>query len=373
LVAALLDQGAGPLDANAFKARQDDTAVRFGFGAAVDRFGGSVRMLAERRVESIELLRLALAEPRFDAEAVERARRQTIVGLRRAEQSPGSVAGRVLATAVFGAHPYGRPASGTLESVAAITAEDLRALAKSQFTRAGLTVAVVGDTTAAEIGPLLDRVFGALPAGGAPVDIPAWTPGAPKPGGRLIVVERDVPQSVVLLATPAIRRDDPDWYAAMLMNHVLGGAGFAGRLMTEVREKRGLAYGASSRLTPYKRAGLFSASVATGNARVAESLAIVREQIALMAKDGVSDAELADAKTYLDGSLAVTLDSTGAIANLLHGMRVDGLAPDHLTRRKALIDAVTKDAVKRVAARILREDLSVTVVVGKPQGVTATE
>jgi zinc protease len=143
--------------------------------------------------------------------------------------------------------------------------------------------------------------------------------------------------------------------------------------MNEVREKRGLAYGAYSRLSTYRQAGLLTASAGTANERVAQTIQIMREQLALMARDGISEGELADAKAYLNGSLALTLDSTSSIAGLLHSMQVDGLPPDHLLRRKALIDRVTLDDVKRIAGRILREDAAVTVVVGKPQGVTATE
>jgi zinc protease len=373
LMAALLDQGAGTYDAAGFKSRQDDLAARLGFSVSVDRFTGTVRMLRAYRDDSIALLRLALREPRFDGDAVQRARRQFVSGLRSKEQSPNAVAGRTLSRAMFGEHAYGRPADGTIGGIEAVTLEDLRAQARGQFARDRLRLAVVGDLTAAEAIELVDRAFGDLPASTGPAVVPPWSPGAERPGGRTLVVERDVPQSVVMIALPGIKRDDPDWYPAMIMNHVLGGGGFAGRLMNEVREKRGLAYGAYSRLSTYRGAGLLSASAATANERVAQTLQIMREQLALMAKDGVSDAELADAKAYLNGSLALAMDSTGAIAGLLHSMLIDGLTPEHLVRRKQLIDKVTREDVLRLARRLLREDAAVTVVVGKPQGVTATE
>jgi zinc protease len=370
ITASLLDQGAGPYDAAQFKARQEDIAVRLQFGMSLDRFGGSVRMLRVYRDESVDLLRLALTEPRFDADAVQRLQHQFVSGLKQAEQSPNSVANRTLMKAMFGQHPYARPTDGTIAGIEAVTVDDLRMQARRQFARDRLKLAVVGDVTPEEAMALVDRAFGQLPATTGPGEAPAWTPGPGHPGGRTIVVERPVPQSVVLIGMPGIKRDDPDWYAGMLMNHVLGGGGFSGRLMNEVREKRGLAYGAYSRLAPYRQAGILVASAGTANERVAETIKIMREQLALMAREGITEAELADAKTYLNGSLALSLDSTGSIAGLLH---TDGLGPEHLTRRKALIDRVTLDDVKRMAQRILREDLSVTVVVGRPQGVTATE
>lgn len=373
LLSSVLDQGAGPHDANAFKTLQDDVAARLGFWAGAERFGGSLRMLRDSRSQSIDLLRLALTEPRFDAEAIERLRRATISGLRRSEESPGSIASRMLNRATFGEHPYGRQVDGTAKSVGAVTLEDLKALARRQLTRNKLIVAVVGDTNAQDIGPLLDRAFGALPSGDSVPEAPAWSPAPTKPGGRLLVVQRSMPQSLALMSLPGIKRDDPDWYAATVMNYVLGGGGFNSRLMNEVRDRRGLAYGASSRLSYYAKGGLFTASVATMNQRIAESISIIRAQFASMAKDGVTERELAEAKQYLVGSLALTLDSTGSIAGLLHQMQVDNLAPDHLTRRKDLLEKVTADDVRRVARRLLREDALTIVVVGQPVGLTATE
>lgn len=373
LLSSVLDQGAGPHDADAFKTLQDDVAARLGFWAGAERFGGSLRMLRDSRSQSIDLLRLALTEPRFDAEAIERLRRATISGLRRSEESPGSIASRMLNRATFGEHPYGRQVDGTARSVGAVTLDDLKALARRQLTRNKLIVAVVGDTNAQDIGPLLDRAFGALPSGDSVPEAPAWSPAPTKPGGRLLVVQRSMPQSLALMSLPGIKRDDPDWYAATVMNYVLGGGGFNSRLMNEVRDRRGLAYGASSRLSYYAKGGLFTASVATMNQRIAESISIIRAQFASMAKDGVTERELAEAKQYLVGSLALTLDSTGSIAGLLHQMQVDNLAPDHLTRRKDLLEKVTADDVRRVARRLLREDALTIVVVGQPVGLTATE
>jgi zinc protease len=330
-------------------------------------------MLREFRQESFDLLRLALAEPRFDADSVKLVQDQFVSGLKQADQSPSSVASRTLLKAMFGDHPYGRPVDGTVAGVEAVTVDDLRMQARRQFARDRLTIAIVGDVTSEEAAALVDGTFGNLPETTGEAVAPPWTPGPGRKGGRTLLVERDVPQSVALIALPSIKRDDPDWYAATVMNHVLGGGGFSGRLMNEVREKRGLAYGAYSRLSTYRQAGLLIASVGTANERVAESVRIIHEQFALMEKDGVSEAELADAKAYLKGSLALSLQSTSEIASLLHSMQVDGLPPDHLVRRQALIDRVSLDDVKRMAKRILREDASVTVVVGKPKGISPSE
>jgi zinc protease len=370
MTAALLDQGAGNLDARAFKARQDDLSVRLGFSASHDRFSGSLATLSANRDAAFELLRLALAEPRFDADRIEQVRQSMQTNIRRGDENPQTVAGRALNSAMFAGHPYGRPANGTRESLAALGADDLRAAVPRLFRRDHLTVVVVGDVKAAEVVALIDRVFAALPQGEPPPGIPDWSPPT---GSRTIVRELSVPQSVVYIATPGILRSDPDWYAAQTMNRVLGGGGQQSWLFTEVREKRGLAYGASSGLRAYRKAGLFVATTASANERVAEAIAVAREQILRMPREGISDADLADAKTWLKGAFALSLDSGGAIASMLHSMLLDGLPTSHLAGRDRLIDAVTRDDVLRVARRMLREDLLTTIVVGKPVGVTASE
>src|SRR5262249_60247466 len=207
--------------------------------------------------------------------------------------------------------------------------------------------------------------------------LPAGTPpalpreGKPPTRARTGVVERPVPQSPALLALPGIARDDPDWYAALLLNRILGGGGQQSRLFTEVREKRGLAYGASSSLRSYRKAGLLVLSTASANERIAEAIRIVRGELARLHNEGPTEAEFANAKTYLSGALALSLDSSSAIASLLHSMQVDNLPPDHLSRRTNLINAVKIDDVRRLAPRLLREDVLYTLVVGKPRGVTA--
>ena len=175
-------------------------------------------------------------------------------------------------------------------------------------------MAAVGDIDAAELSRQLDRAFGGLPAGAAQPALPDWTPPA-KP--RTVIIERPVPQSSVLIAMPGIPRDDPDWHAALVMAHILGG-GQQSRLFSEVREKRGLAYSVSAGLRVQRKA------VAAGDLDRQRQRA--RRRVAAghpgragaPAREGVTDQELADAKTYLSGSLALSLDSSGSVASLLH-------------------------------------------------------
>ncbi len=367
LMAGLLTDGAGSMDAQAFRQRQEDAAASLGFNASLDRLTGSLRVLSANRDEGFELLRLALTEPRFAPDMVAQRRAQTIASINQAAQRPGSVAGRTLMETLFSGHAYAADPDGTPEGLAAATPDLLKKRAAELLLRNGLIVSAVGDIGEAELARQIDRSFGLLPTGTPPA-LPAQWVAPTKP--RVVVVERPVPQSSALMALPGIERDDPLWYAALVMNHVLGGGGQQSRLFNEVREKRGLAYSVSSGLRTYKRAALLVMSTGSANERIAQALEVIRAEMGRMRTDGVTEAELTDAKTYLTGALALSLDSSASIAGLLHSMQIDGLSPDHLTRRAALIAAVTLDDVRKVARHLLRDEALTTVVVGKPVGVT---
>jgi zinc protease len=366
ITATLLTDGAGPLDAQAFKQRQEEMAVSLRFAAALDTVGGAMRLLSAKRDEAFDLLRLAVTAPRFDADRFEQRRRQAIAALNQAEQRPPAVAQRTLMATVFAGHPYAITASGVRETLPALTVDQVKVRAQSLLTRKGLVVAAVGDIDAAELSRQLNHTFGGLPAGAALPSLPDWSPPTK---ARTVNVERPVPQSSMLVALPGLLREDPDWHAALVMAHVLGG-GQQSRLFNEVREKRGLAYSISAGLREQQKAGLLVVSTGSANEHVAQSLMIIRAELARM-RDGVTDQELADARTYLSGSLALSLDSSSAIADVVHQMQVDRLPRDYLDRRAAEIGAVTAEDVRRVARRLLREETMTTVVVGKPVGLAA--
>ncbi len=369
MTTSLLDEGAGDLNSQAFQRKLSDLAVSISFSAGMDTIRGSLKTLNRTRDEAVDLLALALTEPRFDEDAVERIRQQILAVLARQSTDPNDIAGRIWWKAVFPDHPYGLPSEGTVGTIATITADDMRRLVSQRFARNQLIVGVVGDITPEELAPLLDRAFGALPARGKPFALAEAEPWA---GGQIFVSESDVPQSVVLFGHGGIKREDPDWYAAYTMNYILGGGGFASRLYEEVREKRGLAYSVYSYLTPLDAASVYSGGVSTANARVGESIAVIREEWARMRNEGVSEAELKDAKTYLTGSFPLRFTSTDRIARMLVGMQYNNLGIRYIEERNSFIEAVTLEDIRRVAKRLLKpEDLTI-VVVGKPDGVKPT-
>jgi zinc protease len=362
LAAMLLTDGAGPLDAQAFKQRQQDAAASLGFSASSDRLSGSLRVLSANREQGFELLRLALSEARFDEDMIEQRRAQVIGALNQATQRPATVAQRTLTATVFAGHPYAQDTSGLRESLKTLTAADLKARAQALLVRTGLTITAVGDIDESGLAQQLDKAFGSLPLGVAPPPLPDWVPTS-KP--RSVNVERPVPQSAILIAMPGIPRDDPDWYAYLVMSNILGG-GQQSRLFSEVREKRGLAYSVSAGIRTYAKAALMVISSGSASEKVAETLRVIRTELVRLRSDGVSEQELADAKTYLSGAVALSLDSSGAIAGLMQSLQLDGLPRDHLDKRPALIAAVKLEDVRRVARRVLRDEAMTTVVVGKP-------
>ncbi|MEO8560157.1 MAG: pitrilysin family protein, partial [Rhodospirillales bacterium] len=354
LMTGLLDEGAGPYSGAQFHSKLDDLAVRFSIDAGLDNIAGSLRTLSQHREAAFDLLRLALAEPHFDVDAVERVRAQMQSIIRDEESDPATIASRTLTRTIFAGHPYAQPRNGTAQTMAAITTQDIRDVYRKLLVRDRLVIAVVGDIDAVELARLLDRAFGGLPVSNASIDLPPWpSADTPAPPGRVIVIDRDIPQSVASFAEPGLKRDDPDWFAAFVMNYILGGGSFSSRLLAEVREKRGLAYSLGTGLSPYRSGGLIYGSVGTANAKVAQSIELIRSEWALLAEKGVTEKELADAKTYLTGSFPLSLDSTASVASLLLTMQLENLGIDYLSRRDALIRNVTAADIQRVATRLL--------------------
>jgi len=361
LTADLLDEGAGELDSEAFQGRLEDLAASLDAEASADDIGVSLRSITANLAPSLELLHLALTAPRFDAPAVARVRGQLLGELERKLRQPQYISGRLWFRNVFGDQPYGRPRQGTPDSIARIGVDDMRALVKSRFAKDAILIGVVGDVTPETLKSLLDHAFGDLPAQAAAGALPEAAVAAK---ATLLLAKLPIPQSVVTFGQPGIKRDDPDWYAAYVVNHILGGGSFSSRLTEEVRVKRGLAYSVYSGLDPLRHAGLIIGSVATENGRVAQSIDIIRAEWQRMREDGPLAQELADAKTYLTGSYPLSLDSTGNIAATLVAIQRDRLGIDYLDKRSALIDAVTLDDAKRVARKLLDPGQLSFVVVG---------
>jgi zinc protease len=369
LMTGLIEEGAGEMDSRAFAEAQEGLAARFGFDVSDDQLSVSARFLTENRDQAVDLLRLALTEPRFDEDAIDRVRAQVISIIRSDATDPQKIAGQAFNAQAWGDHPYGSDINGTVESVTALTRDDIVDARLRVMARDRLYVGVVGDITAEELAPLLDRLLGGLPATGAPM--PPRAEYRLKPG--VTVIPYDSPQSVAVFGHQGITLDDPDYFAAFVVNEALGGGGFASRLMEEVREKRGLTYGIGSYLVPMDLGELVLGQVASANEKMAETLAVVKAEWARIAAEGLTEQELADAKTFLTGAYPLRFDGNDTIAGILVGMQMNGFPLDYAETRNQKVEAVTMDDVRRVARRIYRADDLGIVVVGKPEGVQTSQ
>ncbi|MCX7304609.1 MAG: pitrilysin family protein [Hyphomicrobiales bacterium] len=359
LMTGLFDEGAGDLDSEGFQVKLDEAGAEMRFGAGRDTIYGSMRMLAEKTDDALGLLQLAVEKPRFDAAPVDRIRSQMVAGIVASAKDPDTEAQVKWAEALYGVHPYARPDEGTEKSLATITSDDLRAYHKAVFARDTLKVAVVGAIDAETLKRKLDELFGDLPAQSklrsvTDVDLKL---------DQEIRVDYDLSQTSLQLAYPGVSRDAPDFFAAYLMNHILGGGTFTSRLFDEVREKRGLAYSVSSSLVTNKYSSGLVISTGTRSDRAPETLKVVRDVVRRMAEEGPTEAELAAAKKYVIGSYALNnLDSSTAIAATLLSLQEQDLGIDYMQRREALIDAVTLEQVKAAGRKLLVAEPAVLVV-----------
>ncbi len=369
LMTGLLEEGAGGMTAQEFQTAREALAASFSFRAFDDTLSISARFLTENKAEALDLLHQALVDPNFDQDALDRVRAQVLSGLAGDEKDPNTIAGNVFNAAAFGDHPYGSSSDGTVESVSALTQADMVDAHRNALTRDQLFVAVVGDTTAEAVGEMLDDLLGALPETGP--SSPDYVDFGLE--GGVTVVDFDTPQAVALFGHKGLKRDDDDFFAAFIINHVLGAGGFESRLMTEVREKRGLTYGISTFLVPKFHAEMMLGSVASSNATIAEAIDVIRAEWARMADEGMTADELAVAKTYLTGEYPLRFDGNAEIAKIMVGMQMIGLPPEYVVNRNDYVEAVTLEDINRVAAELLQPENLHFVVVGKPDGLASTQ
>ncbi len=369
MVSGLLDEGAGDLDSQAFRRRLEDRSITLGFSASKDTFSGSLKTLTRNRDEAFDLFRLAMTEPRFDDDAVERIRAQILTGIASSRNDPSNIAQRTFWSANFPDHPYGRRSVGEPDSVGAITKTDLITFVRRRVARGDMVVGVSGDISAAELAPLLDKTFGGLPERGEAFTIAAGKPAAL---GEVIIVDQDVPQSTIVFGHRGLPRDDPDYYAAYLLNHVLGGGGFTSRLYEEVREKRGLAYSVYSYLLPLDHTAMWLGGAATENSAVAQSLDVIRTEWARMRDASITQEQLDAARDNVTGSFALRFSNTAAIAGMLVAIQRQDLGIEYINERSKFFEAVTLDDVRRIAKKLLDPEALTIVIVGKPEGVEPT-
>ena len=349
LLTNTLDEGAGEILSQDFQTRLQDNGMSYSFNAGFDSFSGGIKTLRSDREDSFELLRLMLNETRFDAEPVGRMKASRLNSLRAAKTNPRALTSKAVREMLFPDHPYSRPTDGTLETMGALTGDDLRDYVGRVLARDNLVVGIVGAISEAETGAMLDKVFGVLPAKAQLKEVPEIAVET----GTTKHIEFDTPQTNIRIALPGIKRDNDEFFAGYLANYVLGGGSFASRLYSKVREKRGLAYGVFSYLGTYDHAGIVVAGAATRADRAQQTLDVILAEIERMAKEGPTAEELEKAKKYIRGSYAIAnLDTSSKIASVLVAIQDADFGIDYIDKRAEYIDAVTMEDAKRISAKL---------------------
>lgn len=372
LASNTMDEGAGTLDSTAFQQALADHSITLTFDSGRDSYMANLKTLTRTKDKAFALLKLALTEPRFDTEAVDRMRDANMARVRRSLSDPGWMAARIMNDRAYEGHPYARNSGGSLTSLVAVTPEDLRAFQQNELTRERLVIGVAGDIDAETLALALEDIFGALPS--APEEGVAQVPLSNQ--GQGYFYAQDIPQTVVSILMPGPVRDDPDYEIVGIMDYIFGGGGFGSRLMERAREKGGLTYGIYSGLVTYDEIPGIAVNTSTENGNVTEILSLITEEMTRMKEKDVSPETLQAAKDYLIGSMPLSLSSTDAIAGLLLALQVNDLGIDYLDRKPGIVEGVTQKDIRAQAQKWLDPEAMVTVLTGggtAPEGYTTIE
>ncbi|WP_300390080.1 pitrilysin family protein [Henriciella sp.] len=367
-VGYLMNEGAGDLDSLAFATRMEELNMSFGCGAGDEMVYCSTSMLSDNAEEAMDLVALALNEPRFDSDPLERFKREQLISIKTRETSAGWLAGQARNAALMPDHPFSRITSE--DSITSITPELVRERKNQLMVKDGLLVTAVGAMSPEELAPLLDEAFSGLPESAdlEPIEDVALNDPLDAP----LVVDLPQPQSLVTFTAPGIARDDDDFFPAYVLNYTFGGGGFESRLMKDLRVEKGLTYGVYTGLSTGDHLNTWGGGGQTKNESAAEFIDGVKANMADIAGNGITEAELSDAKAYLTGSYPLSFDSNSKIAGNLMSVRLEELGVDYFDRRNALVEAVTLEDVNRIAAEYLQPEKFTFVVVGEPEGIEET-
>ena len=359
----LLASGTRKHDEEALSAAWADRSMQYGASVDQDRAAIRLRLLSDAadRRQGVALLNEVLTQPVFPEAALARAKAQTVAGLRQEETSPQAVAYRQFIQAIYGRHPYANEARLTPAAVEAIGREDVRAFWQQHYRPGYMSIAIVGDLTRREAAELAQQLTRGLPRTGAPLP---EVPPVPQPAEQRLSQPHVASQASVALGLPLLTRDDPDYYPLVVGNYVLGGGGFDSRLMTELRSKRGLTYGASSMLAPYTAPGEFMVSVSTRKAQADEARRVARETLEKFVADGPSAAELEQAKANIIGGFPLRYDSNKKLIEYVAAIGFYNLPLTWLDDYPRAVEQVTPEAVRDAYRRRVGLDHLVEVVVG---------
>jgi len=363
LTATLLLSGTKTRSATRIAQELDFLGARLSASGGDDFAQLSLTVLKKDLAPGLDLFQDVLLHPVFAPPEVRRQVAEIKAGLKSDEDEPGVVAARTFNKDLFGDFPYGHPIRGTQEGLAAITPRDLAEFNRRYWRPNNAILCVAGDLTLDEAKKWVNKIFGPWPAGEIPVT--KLPPAPPLKERRVALVNKDISQANIILGNLGIARANPDFYALQVMNYILGGGGFASRLMENIRVKRGLAYSVSSQFDPGIEPGPFVVALETKNPSAGEAVEQVLAEIKRIREEPVTVAELNDAKSYLIGSFPRKMDSLAKRAWLMGYVEFYGLGLDYPWRYPELIRNLTPADIQKAAQKYLHPDKYLLVVVGK--------
>ncbi len=361
ITASLLMQGTSKRSANRISSEIDFIGGSLSVSGGNDFAAADLRVLKKDIRTGLDLLSDVLMNPVFDQKEIDRKVKESLAEIQRQKEEPAIIAGEAFAKAVYGKHAYGRTNDDVAAYLPKLTRQDIFNFYTSRYSPNRIIVAVVGDVNEKEITSLLLEYFKGWKRSDQPLPAPVPPPVIEKTA--VLKIDKNITQANIDMGNIGISRENPDFYAVMIMNYILGGGGFSSRLMDNIRDNRGLAYDVHSTFSAQKEPGVFSVSIQTKNESANEVIAEVLKEIRGIQTEPVSEKELADAKAYLTGSFPLKMDTYAKIAGMLTFIEIYNLGLDYPQRYSALINAVTRADIQRAAKKYLHPDNLVIVVV----------
>lgn len=362
LTLRLLDLGAGGLSEDKISKALADVGAQLSARFDRDRAGISLRTLSSKRErdQALDILSRVIQHPEFPENIMLRERARVIARLKEAETKPGYIADRILMKMLYGNHPYGLRSSGEVAALKTLRRRDLVDFYQSHYVATNAVVSIMGDVSRTEAAAIAEALSKDLPQGKAVDNLPPVV----KPVAGTKRITHPASQSHILLAYPGLQRDDPDYYPLVVGNYILGGGGFASRLMEEIRQKRGLAYSVRSSFFPLKQAGPFQIGLQTKKEQAEEALMITQKVLADFIAGGPTEKELTAARGNIVGGFPLRIDSNKKILRYLAMIGFYNLPLTYLEDYVSAVDKVTVEQIREAFQRRIHPEGMVTVVVG---------
>jgi len=363
LTSALLDTGAGQWNADEIAQRFESVGAQFGSSISNDMASISLRTLTDKPLfdKALETMQVILTSPNFNEADFQREKNRTLAGLKQQEESPAELASIAYYKALYGDHPYGHPGSGTIITVSGFEVADLRSFYQKYYVAANAMVVIVGDLSRQQAEQTAETLLSKLPVGQKPEPLPEVV--MPVKSGKQHI-EFPSSQTHVLVGMPGTYRKDPDYFTLYVGNHILGGSGLVSKLFDEVREKRGLAYSASSSLAPMFRKGPFTISLQTRNDQTGQALDVLNKTLADFIAQGPTDAEVVAAKKNITGGFAMRFDTNKKLASYVSMIGFYEMPLDYLDTFQQNVEKVTVASIKDAFKRRVDPQLMQTITVG---------